>query len=101
MPLIRALRGWMGRRMAVTETSYPVGRLDHAGWGSEATGLTWLVLWLIGLPVIAAILLIGLAYEIVIRVDGARLPEFLRWTIASGLGLTVVAAVTVAVIDRF
>ena len=90
----------MGRRMAVTETSYPVGRLDHAGWGSEATGVTWLVLWLIGLPVIAAMVLIALAYEIVIRLDDARLPEFVRWTVASGLGLTVVTAVTVAVLNR-
>jgi hypothetical protein len=99
MPLIRAVRGWMGMRMAVTETGYRVGRLDHAGWGSEATALTWLVLVVVALPVIAAIVVIGFAYELVVRLDRrGHLPELMRWSVGGGFGLALVTGIAVALV---
>ena len=101
MPLIRALHGWDNRRMAVAETSYPTGQLEQTGWMALASGPIWLVLLLVALPVIAAIVLIGLVYEVVVRLDGGtRIPEFLRWAVASVIALAFVAVATAAVVNQ-
>jgi hypothetical protein len=43
MPLIRALRRWIGRRMEVREPYGQTERLNQAGWGSQATGMGLLI----------------------------------------------------------
>lgn len=95
MPLIRALRGWISRRMAVNETLDLRGAYDpSAGMhrGRESAGATWGVIMLAGLPLIATLVVIGVVYESVIRIDRpGLLPSAVRWALATVVGILVVA----------
>ena len=91
VPLIRAMRGFFGRRMAVHETYYPDGRIQQTGVGAQATGITWMLIVIIAIPLLATLVLIGLFYEVIRRLDGARLDNRLRWALSTGLGILVAA----------
>lgn len=96
MPLIRAMRGFFGRRMTVHETYYPSGRMEHTGMGAQATQLTWLLIVIIALPLIATLILIGLFYELLLRLDPRRwLDNRLRWAVSGTLGVLVAAGLTI------
>ena len=99
MPLIRALRGWMGRRL--NDSTYPGGPPDHASVSRDTTGAVWLALLIIALPLIGLLVLIGLAYEAVIRIDrrGCLTPP-LAWGISSVVGLALVTAVSIGALNR-
>lgn len=76
-------------------------QFDQTRWMALASGPIWLVLLLVALPVIAAIVLIGLVYELAVRLDGrTRIPEFIRWAVASAIALAFVVAVTAAVMNK-
>ncbi len=105
MPLIRALRGWIGRRMEVPEMSSPHsetyrGDVYHdlgAGAGVNWGGLLWLVLLLVALPLIIFLVSVGIVYEGVIRVDRSRrLPSAAHWTLATAGTIAVAVLVSVA-----
>ncbi len=101
MPLIRALRAWLGGRMAVHDTYYPGGGMEPARSGMDPTGAIWLVLVLIGLPLIALLVIVGLFYEALIRIDRRPvLPSPVHWAISAGFGTVLAAGLTAVVLDR-
>lgn len=87
MPLIRGIRAWFGRRMsdATTYASYA----GDGGMALSAASWLWLVVLIILIPVIAVLVLIGLIYELVIRVDQRRLGSTVEWALSSAAGLVV------------
>jgi hypothetical protein len=96
MPLIRAVREWIARRVQVREPYYPTRAPETTAWG----GMFWIVLVLIGLPLIALLFVIGLVYEGVIRIDGRRvLPGAAHWTIAAAIGVAIGLAAGVLVLS--
>jgi hypothetical protein len=80
MPLFRALGAWLMERR---------DSRDEPGWVFVVALLTPLV------PVVPLVVGLGLAYELVVRIDGRpRLPTYAHWIVAGGL----VAAVMVGLI---
>jgi hypothetical protein len=64
VPLISRVREWIARRNA-----------DITYGGAEAAGLAWIVMWpivLILLPVLLFLVLVGLVYEGLVRIDRQR-----------------------------
>jgi hypothetical protein len=105
MPLIRAIRDFIQRRMQVPEMSSPHsetfrGDVYHdlgGGAGLNWGGILGIVLLLIALPVIAFLVMAGVVYEGVIRVDRSRrLPSAAHWTLSLAItliGLGIIAMV--------
>jgi hypothetical protein len=60
----------------------------------------WLVVFALLLPIIALMVLIGLLYEVVIRVAGRRLPGWLDWLLAGAAGVAIVVGVGWWVLNR-
>lgn len=102
MPLIGALRGWFGSRMADHDTKYyPGGRVEPPSLLIQSAGLFWLAIAVVALPLIALLVVVGLLYEAVIRIDRRpSLPSWLHWAISAGLGIILAAGLTVVVLDR-
>lgn len=102
MPLIRAIRAWFGRRMADHDTKYyPGGRVEPPSLLVQSAGLIWLAVAVVALPLIALLVLIGLFYEAVIRIDRRlSLPPWLHWATSAGLGIVLAAGIAAVVLDR-
>lgn len=98
MPLIRAIRKWFGRRLS-DATMYGTTAADGGASMSIASQL-WLMAFIVLIPVIAVLVLIGLMYELVIRVDGRRLDVFYEWALSSALALALLAGLFVVVVSR-
>lgn len=88
MPPIRAIGRWIGRRNEVTEPYVPAQPMS----GGDQ-GMAWTLVVLVASPILAFLVLTGLAYDGVTRVDRRRLGPVLDWGIA-----VVVAAVLVGVL---
>ncbi len=94
MPLIRGIRDWFGRRMS-DSTMYGTAAADGGASLSSASWL-WLLAFIVLLPVVAVLLLIGLLYEIVIRIDRHRLGSFAEWAISTAAALALLVGLYVA-----
>ena len=102
MPLIRAIGRFFNRRMSVDVPSEQYSDLIRAearadlggGAGSlGASGMVWAVIMLIALPLIAVLVLIGLLYELLIRVARGRLPHWADWLLASAASVALVVGI--------
>lgn len=61
-------------------------------------GSVWLGLILVFVPLIAVLVIIGLVYEQVIRIDRSRrLPSAVHWVLASTLGILLVVMLVLGV----
>jgi hypothetical protein len=87
MPLIRAVARWIGRRTEVSEPYIPSRPIGHTGgWNTDTGAIVWFVVVLIALPLVALLVLVGLVYEAIIRLDrGRRLADPIHWAIARQL----------------
>jgi phosphotransferase system glucose/maltose/N-acetylglucosamine-specific IIC component len=95
MPLIKTMRAWIGRRINDTETYYPTGQIENNWTVKQAGPLLWLLIFILALPVIALLVLIGVVYEAVIRVDARRrLGASTRWAISSAVGIVLAVGIT-------
>jgi hypothetical protein len=61
------------------------------------TGMVWMVVVIAALPILAFLVLTGLAYEGMIRVDRKRLGSVLDWGIAVVIAALLVGILIVAV----
>ena len=68
MPLIRAIGRWIARRNEVTEPYVPNRPMNYGGDSGAAMGI-WLVFVVLVLPFVAFLVLTGLVYEGVLRLD--------------------------------
>ncbi|MEA2677887.1 MAG: hypothetical protein QOJ81_2028 [Chloroflexota bacterium] len=58
--------------------------MHQAGVYSQGMGTwLWMIVFIVTLPVIALLVLIGLIYELVIQLDGHRLGTAVEWAISS------------------
>lgn len=66
--------------------------------GDQAAGIAWLAVLGIASPLIALLVVIGLVYEGVIRIDRPRmLPSAVHWALASAVGILLIAVLVVVV----
>lgn len=92
MPLIRAIRRSFGRRgqdmdAYGSEPQFGTYSQGNAWW-------LWLVAFIVLLPLVAFLVVVGLLYELVIRLDrGRRLPAAVVWLISSAAALAIVVGV--------
>jgi hypothetical protein len=85
MPLIRAIRAFFSRRMAVSEPYVP-----HDPSVTNYAGAVMMVLLVLAIPVIAFLVLVGLLYELIARLDvSGRLPNALRWSASTLFGIAL------------
>jgi hypothetical protein len=97
MPLIRALRAWFGRRLEVNEPYQPT----PPGMGQQLAPIVWLVVIAFALPLILLLILVGFAYELVVRIDPAgRLGTPLHWASSAAFGIVLAVGVTALILER-
>lgn len=60
------------------------------GMSLSSASWLWLVVFIVLIPVIAVLVLIGLIYELVIRIDGRRLGSQAQWLLSSAAGILIV-----------
>jgi hypothetical protein len=87
MPLIRGIRAWFSRRlddntMLATSAADGGASLGSASW-------LWFIALVVFIPVLAVLVLIGLIYELVIRIDGKRLGSTVEWAVSSALAIAL------------
>jgi hypothetical protein len=101
VPLIYALRARFGRRLADNDTYYADGTVGRPSLASQSAGLVWLAVVVVALPLIALLVVVGLFYEGILRIDRRpSLPSWLHWAISAGLGIVIVGGVTAVVLSR-
>ncbi|MEP7158959.1 MAG: hypothetical protein ABI797_05995 [Chloroflexota bacterium] len=88
MPLIRGIRAWFDRRMS--DASMAGMAAADGGASLSSASWLWLIVFIILVPVIAVLVLIGLIYEIVIRIDQHRLGPQVEWLLSSAAGILIV-----------
>ncbi len=95
MPLIKAMRAWIGRRISDTETYYPTGQMENNRTVKQGGPMLGLLILIVGLPLIALLVLIGVVYEAVIRFDARRrLGAGAHWAISSAVGIVLAVGIT-------
>lgn len=95
MPLIRAVKAFFDRRL---QTADPYGGRgpDYGTMAAsgQAAAVLWLVAAAIAVPVVALLVVIGLAYEAVSRADrGRRVPDRVRWLMGVAIGVALLVAI--------
>lgn len=92
MPLIDAVRRWLRRER------------DFLGMTSQDTLYFYLsfLIWVftvVLLPIVAFLVLIGVVYEVIARIDRREwLDEWTRWTISSIATISIVALAAIAIL---
>ncbi|MEP7378883.1 MAG: hypothetical protein ABI725_04900 [Chloroflexota bacterium] len=89
MPLINGIRAWFGRRMS-DASSYGMAASDGGSSMGSASWL-WLIVFIVALPVVAVLVVVGLIYEIVIRIDGRRVGNQVEWAISAAVAAALLA----------
>lgn len=95
MPLITAVRRWIGRRTEVTHPYVP-----HQPITARGDGVVWMAVILLALPLIGLLVFIGLVYEVVIRIDQQRrLGSAFPWAISVAIAIAAVV-MGLVILDR-
>jgi hypothetical protein len=68
------------------------------GMGSMGGGIAWMAVVLVSLPVVAFLVLVGVIYEIVIRLGRHQLPSFADWTVSLLAAVALVGVGGVALV---
>jgi hypothetical protein len=69
------------------------------GGTSMQGGMAWMAVMLVALPLIAFLVVVGLVYELVVRVSRHRLPSLVDWTVAL-LGAAALVGIGVVLVSR-
>jgi len=78
-------------------STYGMAAADGGAYLGSASWLL-LIVFVVLLPVIAVLVLIGLIYELVIRVDGHRLNRVIEWAISTVAALALLAGLFVVIV---
>jgi len=98
MPVIRGIRAWFGRRMS-DASMYGMAAAD-GGTSMGSASWLWLIAFIVALPLIAVLVLIGLIYELVIRADRHALGKTTEWVVSSGLAIALLIGVYWVLVRR-
>ena len=88
MPLLRAIGAWFDRRVRDAEIYGTVAA--DGGMSQGAMVWVWFLIFIMALPLLAFLGLIGLIYEVIIRLDEGRLGKAIEWAVSSAVALLVV-----------
>src|SRR5688500_7750837 len=87
MPLIRGIFAWFTRRLNDSTMLATSGADGGASLG--AASWLWFLAFVVFLPVLVVLVLIGLIYEIVIRLDQRRLSKGAEWAISAATAVAL------------
>lgn len=70
------------------------------GYSLSSASWLWLVVFILLIPVVALLVLIGLIYELIMRIDGRRLGSTIAWALSSAAALALLLGLYVVFVPR-
>lgn len=96
MPLIIGIRNWFRRRMADATLYVPA----DGGQTLGSTSWLWLVVFILLIPFVAVLVLVGLAYEVFVRIDGRLRETAIAWALSSAAAVALLLGLYIVFVSR-